>query len=62
MRAFGTGLPCSSSTRMRTVPPGFIRKLTGPIPGSMLSSFMSVARPEADATRWTGFGSQPTIR
>ena len=35
---------------MRTVPPGFIWKSTGPIAGSMSSSFMSVARPVAETT------------
>ncbi len=60
MRVPGTGLPRSSSTRTRTVPPGFIAKSTGPIPGSMLSSFMSVARPLAETTTLAARGSQPS--
>ena len=61
IRAFGRpACLARRRTRTRTLPPGFIRKSTGPMSGSTRSSFMSVARPLAETTILAVRGSQPS--
>ena len=59
MRAFGTGLPCSFRTRIRTVPPTFIRKSTGPMLEVIFTSFMSIACPPAVTMIQVAVGATP---